>query len=102
MGLDNKSKSFIYLPESKQLINIDNITHIKINAPKGLKLEFPELKTKKKRRTETKWGCFIYFGDKYVSIFGEEARVFIELIEPSIFTLNVPKEEKDNEELDED
>jgi len=82
------------------IINLDTISYVRIYPPKEIKLEFPEIRTAIKRRTETKWVCLIYYGNGEIKISGEEAVSFIELLSPSIRELKVKEEETFNKEED--
>ena len=84
-----EDKKFVFLPKSKIILDMANISYIRVFAPHDIKLDFPELVTKRKRKTSTNWKCVIYYGSSEVHISGEEAEAFIELISPSISMLKV-------------
>ena len=84
----------VYLPKSKIILDLENISYIRVYPPKEIKMEFPELVTKTKRDLETKWKCVIYTSNNEIHISGEEARAFIELISPTIRGLKLEEDKK--------
>ena len=86
-------KGFLYLPISKILLCIDNISYIRVVTPRAIKLDFPELISKEKRNKETKWKCIIYSGAEELHISGEEALQFLNYISPKIKELKVEVKE---------
>ena len=97
---------FIFLPNAMRHINMDQITSVSASPPRAIKeneyaaLFKPTDRKKKKVRTVTEWVCHIKMSSgENIVLNGEEARVFLDLIEQISTPLNVPvkEEEKDEE-----
>lgn len=96
-----EQSGLIFLPKSKILLNLDTISFIRIYPPHEIKLEFPEIKTKIKRKNETKWCCMVYYGTNEVRVSGEEAISLIELLSPSIMELKIKEDKEDSKNKEE-
>lgn len=86
---------FVFLPNLMRHINLSQIVSVSASPPRrNSEDDFSaHIKGKKKVELYTKWGCTLDMADgKSFNLHGEEARLFLELIEQLSVPLRVPVE----------
>ena len=91
MSEDGQPPVLLYLPQSHKIINLSAISSIDSFPSRPRKMDFPELKTRKKRKTHTDWMCVVtLWGGESLTLRGDEAQVFLEAIKPFMKILELP------------